>query len=185
MSTKFYSENPKGRDHFQESESQSASLSWHKVPTWGLRPDLYYCLLRSCFCGGALSDERTSLSFVYATGPCQRSHSRVRVPWHSRPYITVSNFRLPFSSPSTTRRVTHHVGAFGLDRCYATKLLLSIHLRGNAFVAYGISRQRSAGIAFPWKYIFLSQPLPIHGRLMRHATISKQFLNKWGLRQWS
>jgi hypothetical protein len=35
------------------------------------------------FFWGALSDERTSLSFVYATGPRQRSLSRVRVPWDS------------------------------------------------------------------------------------------------------
>jgi hypothetical protein len=42
------------------------------------------------FLWGALSDERTGLSFVYATGPCQRSLSQVRVPWNSRPYFTVS-----------------------------------------------------------------------------------------------
>jgi hypothetical protein len=48
--------------------------------------------LRSCF----LSDERTGLSFVYAAGSCQRSLSRVRVPWYSRPYFTVSDLRLPF-----------------------------------------------------------------------------------------
>jgi hypothetical protein len=34
--------------------------------------------------------------FVYAAGPCQRSLSRVRVPWDSRPYFTVSDLRLPF-----------------------------------------------------------------------------------------
>jgi hypothetical protein len=54
---------------------------------------------------GALSDERTGLSFVCAAGPCQRSLSRVLVPWDLRPYITVSDLRLPFSSPPTTRRV--------------------------------------------------------------------------------
>jgi hypothetical protein len=49
------------------------------------------------------------LSFVYATGPCQRSLSRVRVPWDSRPYFTVPDLRLPFSSPPATRRVTVEV----------------------------------------------------------------------------
>jgi hypothetical protein len=29
------------------------------------------------------------LSFVYAADSCQRSLSRVRVPWDSRPYFTV------------------------------------------------------------------------------------------------
>jgi hypothetical protein len=33
----------------------------------------------------------------------------VRVAWDSRPYFTVSDLRLPFSSPSTTRRVTVEV----------------------------------------------------------------------------
>jgi hypothetical protein len=32
---------------------------------------------------GALSDERTGLSFVYADGPHHRIISRVRVPWDS------------------------------------------------------------------------------------------------------
>jgi hypothetical protein len=49
------------------------------------------------------------LSFVYATGPCQRSLSQVRVPWFSRPYFAVSDLRLPFSSPPTTRRLTVEV----------------------------------------------------------------------------
>jgi hypothetical protein len=41
--------------------------------------------------------------------PCQRSLSRVWVPWHSRPYFTVSDLRLPFPSPPATRRVTVEV----------------------------------------------------------------------------
>jgi hypothetical protein len=43
---------------------------------------------------GALSDERTVLSFVCAADPRQRSLSWVRVSWDSRPYITVSVLRL-------------------------------------------------------------------------------------------
>jgi hypothetical protein len=61
------------------------------------------------FLWGALSDDGTGLSFVYAAGPCQRSLSSVRVPWDSRPYFTVSDLRLPFSSPPTTRRITVEV----------------------------------------------------------------------------
>jgi hypothetical protein len=65
-----------------------------------------YCLtVTVLFPWGALS-ERTGLSFVCAAGPCQRSLSRVRVPWDLRPYFTVSDLRLPFSSTPTTRRVT-------------------------------------------------------------------------------
>jgi hypothetical protein len=61
------------------------------------------------FLWGALSDEMSGLSFVCTAGPCQRSLSRVRVPWDLRPYFTVSHLRLPFSSPPTTRRVTVEV----------------------------------------------------------------------------
>jgi hypothetical protein len=58
---------------------------------------------------GALSEERTGLSFTIAAGPSQRSHSGVRGPWDSRPYFTLSDLRLPISSPPTTRRVTVEV----------------------------------------------------------------------------
>jgi hypothetical protein len=54
----------------------------------------------------ALSNERTGLSFTIAAGSSQRSHSLVRVPWDSRPYFTVSDLKVPFSSPPTTRRAT-------------------------------------------------------------------------------
>jgi hypothetical protein len=46
---------------------------------------------------GTLSDKRTGLSFVYAAGPSQCSLSRVRVPWDSRLYFTVSDLRLETS----------------------------------------------------------------------------------------
>jgi hypothetical protein len=46
------------------------------------------------------------LSFTIAGGPRQLIHSRVRVPWDSRPY-TVSDSRHSFLSPSTTRRPTY------------------------------------------------------------------------------
>jgi hypothetical protein len=53
-------------------------------PIWGSWPDIYYCLtVTGFFLWGALSEERTGLSFVYAAGPCQRSLSRVRVAWDS------------------------------------------------------------------------------------------------------
>jgi hypothetical protein len=79
-------------------------------PIWGSWPDIYYWLtVTVLYLWGALSDDRTALSFVYAVGPCQRSLFRVRVPWDSRLYFTVSDLRLPFSSPLTTRRVTVQV----------------------------------------------------------------------------
>jgi hypothetical protein len=91
-------------------DGQSASLSSNKAPIWGLRPDFYYCrTVAGLLIWGALADERTGLSFTISAGPRQRSHSRVPVPWDSRPYFTVSDSRLPVSSPRTTRRVTVEV----------------------------------------------------------------------------
>jgi hypothetical protein len=55
------------------------------------------------------SDERTGLSFTIAAGPHQCSHSRVRVPWNSRPHFTVPDPRLPLSSPPATRRAAVEV----------------------------------------------------------------------------
>jgi hypothetical protein len=63
-------------------DGQSASLSWDKAPISGLRPDFYYCrTLAGLLMWGALSEERTGLSFTNAAGTRQRSHSRVLVPW--------------------------------------------------------------------------------------------------------
>jgi hypothetical protein len=92
------------------ADCQSASLSWNKAIIWGLRPDFYYCeTVAGLLMWGALFDERTSLSFAIAAGTRQRSYSRVRVPWSSPPYFTVSDSRLPFPSPPTTRRTTMEV----------------------------------------------------------------------------
>jgi hypothetical protein len=86
---------------------QSASLSCNEAPIWGLRPDFYYCLtVASLLLWGALCDERTGLSFAIAVVSSQRSHSQVPVPWNSRPYFTVSDLKLHFSSPPTTGRAT-------------------------------------------------------------------------------
>jgi hypothetical protein len=59
------------------TDGQPASLSWNKAPIWGLGPDLYCCqTVAGLLMWGALSDERTGLSFTIAAGPRQRSHSR-------------------------------------------------------------------------------------------------------------
>jgi hypothetical protein len=61
-----------------------------KHPSGAYDQIFYYCqTVAGLFMWGAVSDERTDLSFTIAADPRQRSHSRVRVPWDSRPYITV------------------------------------------------------------------------------------------------
>jgi hypothetical protein len=97
-------------ESYVTTDGQSASLSLNKASTWGLLPDFYCCkAIAVLLIWGALSDERTGLSFITVAGPRQRSHSRVRVPWYSRPYVTASDSRLPFSPPPTTRRATVEV----------------------------------------------------------------------------
>jgi hypothetical protein len=101
-------------ESYVTTDDQSASLSWYKAPIRGLRPDFFSVrnmeyVWQFLIPWGALSDERAGLSFVCAAGPCQRSHSRVLVPWDLRPYFTVSDLKLPISSPLTTRRVTVEV----------------------------------------------------------------------------
>jgi hypothetical protein len=61
----------RSRSHIA-TDGLSVSKSWCRAPD---------CLTVTVFLlWGALSDERTGLSFVHAAGPCQRSLSRVRVP---------------------------------------------------------------------------------------------------------
>jgi hypothetical protein len=50
------------------TDGQSASLSWNKASIWGIRPEIYYCLtIAGLLMWGALSDERTGLSFARVT----------------------------------------------------------------------------------------------------------------------
>jgi hypothetical protein len=75
-------------ESYVTTDGQSAKLSWNKAPIWGLRPDIYYRrTVAGLLMWGARSEERTGLSFTIAAGPSQRSHSRVRAPWDSRPYF--------------------------------------------------------------------------------------------------
>jgi hypothetical protein len=92
------------------TDGPSVIKSWCRAPSCDSRTDTCYCLTaKVLFFVGAVSEERTGLSLLYAVGPCQRSVSRVLVPWDFRPYFTVSHLRLPFSSPPTTRMVTVEV----------------------------------------------------------------------------
>jgi hypothetical protein len=54
--------------NYVTTDGQSASLSWNKASIWGLRPDIYYCqTVAGLLIWGALSDERTGLSFASVT----------------------------------------------------------------------------------------------------------------------
>jgi hypothetical protein len=63
------------------TDGQSISKSWYQAPS-GAHDQIFITLtVTALFFWGALSDERTGLSFIYADGPRQRNLSRVRFPW--------------------------------------------------------------------------------------------------------
>jgi hypothetical protein len=108
--------------------SQSVSLGIEHPP--GAHDQIFIAprLIRSCFCGGALSDERMGLSFVYAAGPFQRSVSRVLVPWDDgdiRP-------RLHTGSTQTVFFVLSIIFRHGPHRKHRS-IVAWISLRGNVF----------------------------------------------------
>jgi hypothetical protein len=96
-----------------------------KHPSGAYDQIFYYCQTDAgLLMWDTLSDERTGLSFTTAAGPRQRSHSRVRVPWDSQLYFTVSDSRLPFSSLPTIRRATVEVFDLASTR---DELMRSLH----------------------------------------------------------
>jgi hypothetical protein len=117
--------------------SQSVSLGIERH----LGPMTRYLFLTVTFLfpWGALSDERTGLSFVCAVGHCQRSLPRVLVPWDLRPYFTVSDFRLFFSSPPTTRMVTAEVFDPASTRVYSvSQVKVTLRLTVSQSVSLGV-----------------------------------------------
>jgi hypothetical protein len=114
----------------QLTVSQSVSKSWCRALS-GAHDQIFITVwqLRFCFCGVPSLTRALGLSFVHVASPCQHSLSQVLVPWYSRPYFTVSDMRLPFSSPPTTRRVT--VEVFDpASRVFINSLLLVSILSG-------------------------------------------------------
>jgi hypothetical protein len=77
---RYWNPPPHGLDHLAESWVLRYDRRLAGQSVWGIRPDLHYCMtFADLLIWGALSDERTGLSFAIATGPRQRSHFRVRV----------------------------------------------------------------------------------------------------------
>jgi hypothetical protein len=148
---------------------QSASLSCNKAPTWGLRLDFYSCqTLAALLMRGVLSDERTGLYFTTAAGPRQRSHSRGRVPWDSRPYFTVSDSRPPFSSPPTISRATVEVFDPASTRGFSSQNPQNPLVMAVRFTASARTSQRTP---FPRVLILLRscllRPLPSNIRFLQ------------------
>jgi hypothetical protein len=96
------------RQSYIATDGESVSKSWCRAPS-GTHDQIfsyYYLTVTVLFLWGALSDERTGLSFVYAAGNTKHGLTRVKDTTYTRPYFTVSDLRLSISSPPTTPRVT-------------------------------------------------------------------------------
>jgi hypothetical protein len=142
-------------ESYVTTDDQWDSLSWNKAPIWGSRPDFYYCQTAAgLLMWSALSDERTGPSFTIASCPRQRSHSRVPVPRNSRPYFSVSDSTLPFSSPPKTRKSTVEVFDPRLHTGYSlskskSKLLYDWWVTANQFVLASSPLRLMGRIIFP------------------------------------
>jgi hypothetical protein len=92
------------------TDGEPVSKSWCRAPSGAYDQILITVWqLQSCFCG-APSLTRGRVCHLYMLLIlCQHSLSQVSVPWDSWTYFTVSDLRLSFSSPPTTRRVTVEV----------------------------------------------------------------------------
>jgi hypothetical protein len=128
---------------FSQSQSHIATDGWSVTKSWCQAPDQIFITVWQLvlFLWDALSQERTGLSFVYAAGPCQHNLSRVQVPSYSRPYFSVSDLRLPFSSPPMTRRVTVEVfdpPPHRLTASVKVKVKVTLRLTVNQSVSLGV-----------------------------------------------
>jgi hypothetical protein len=96
----------------------------------------------------ALFDEWMGLSFTIDADPRQRSHSRVLDPLDSRQYFIVSDSRLPFSSPPTTRRAKVEV----LDPASTRDYLLPCLENSSGFITFGRPRAERLTLGFNFSY---------------------------------
>jgi hypothetical protein len=129
--------------------------------------------LRFCFfVGSPLWWEEGSI-FVYAAGPCKRSLSWVWVPWYLRPYFTVSDLRLTFSSPPTTRSVT--VEVFDPASTWASltlkpvKVKITLRLMASQSVSLGVEPHLGLSLC---RWGFFTEPLYSNGHGTDHTEIN-------------
>jgi hypothetical protein len=125
-----------------------------KHQSWAYN-QIYYCrTVTGLLMWGALSNEKTGLSFTIAASPRQRSRFRFQVPWDSRPYFTVSDSRLPFLTPPTTLRATVEVfdPASTRDRNKQVKVKVTLRLTVSQSVTLGIELH----LGPMTRYLFLS-----------------------------
>jgi hypothetical protein len=116
------------------TDGQSASLSLNKAPIWGSWPDFHYCqTIAGLLIWGALSDERTGLSFTMYNELFLLQLSSLQPLWTDWVENTVS------SSTSIAACVFVAAGKCLPSRCLETVLvylLISWSLHSNGSTCY-------------------------------------------------
>jgi hypothetical protein len=155
----------------------SRLVPWNKAPIWGLRPNFYNCqTVAGFFTWVALSDERTGLLDV-ASAVIFESKSRGT---RDRVYLTLSDSRLPFSSPPTTHMATVEVFEPASTR---DSTHTHTHTRMNwakSFITSERTEYKSPCLTVPLLFCFpasnrcsgntLTEPFPSSGHI-RHNTL--------------
>jgi hypothetical protein len=109
---------------------------------------LYYCqTVAGMLIWGALSDERTGLSFTISPGPCQRRHFRVRLsglrwrystpPSHGIDWVTpIVLLITPLHGPSMKHRFQQYLYCSVHIRCHGNVPTYSLPRNGRCLFAY-------------------------------------------------
>jgi hypothetical protein len=97
-------------ESYVTTDGESASLFWTKHPS-GDYDKIFITVtqLRVCWCGALFLTRGRVCRFQLLLALASAVILESWVPWNLLPYLTVSNWRLPFSSPPTTRRATVEV----------------------------------------------------------------------------
>jgi hypothetical protein len=130
--------------------SQSVSLGIEHPP--GAHDQIFIAplLLRSSFCGApSLTRRCVCLLYMLLALASAVFLESSRVPLYSRPYFTVSDLRLLFSSPPTTRRVTVEVFDPASTRGLCINQSQSIKVKVKVILRLTISQPVSLGIEHP------------------------------------
>jgi hypothetical protein len=107
----------------------TVSKSWCRAPS-GAHDQIFITVwqLWSCFCGAPSLTRGQVCLFYMLLALASAGLSRVRVPWDSQPYFTVSDLRLLFSSPPTTCRPTVEVFDPASTGVWNTKVKVTLRL---------------------------------------------------------
>jgi hypothetical protein len=147
------SESESESESYVTTDGQPASLSWNKATIWGLRPDFYYlCDSYGLVLVGRPLWREVGSVFCMCFWPLPAQSFSGPSPWDLRPYFTVSDLRLLFSSLPMTRRGTVEV----FDP--ASTRVCSCQLRNSSYNHFARTTQKTQPL-YCWECVFTA---PLH-----------------------